>query len=92
MRALLFSPVTPLRLLLLVVLMPLPAFADPVRFVKGPYVQQVTSTSAEVRVELDQPAPLTVELEGKRDGGTAGVQVREPKTFHVVALKKSIAQ
>ena len=63
-----------------------PAAAAPIKFTKGPYVQQVTATSAEVRVELDQPASLTVQLEGVRDGGTASFASREAKTFHIVPL------
>lgn len=62
------------------------AAAAPVKFTKGPYVQQVTATSAEIRVELDQPAPLTVQLGSMGDAGNTSFVSREAKTFHIVPV------
>jgi hypothetical protein len=53
-------------------------------FTKGPYVQSVSATSAEVRVEVDPPAPVTLDL-----GDAAAPGKIEHKTaapFHVFPL------
>jgi predicted phosphodiesterase len=56
--------------------------------VKGPWVQRVTSISAVVRVEVDPPAPVSVELGGV-GGGDAGARVfdsSEAKSLHAITL------
>lgn len=65
------------------------------RFEKGPYAQRVTDTTAEVRVELSLPSPLTVEVDDAKgakgakgtDAGITKVTSRELTTFHVVKLE-----
>ena len=59
--------------------------------VKGPWMQHVTATSAVVRVEVDPPAPVTLELgEGAVRGGDSGgpsvVESREHRTLHSIVL------
>ena len=62
-----------------------PAAAVAARFVKGPYTQHVTESTAEVRVELDVAAPLTLEV-GGADGGTRKIVVPKASTFHIVSI------
>ena len=53
-------------------------------FVKGPYVQDLGATSAEVRVELDPPAPMALEF---GEGGAPGrIEHRQTAPFHVFPL------
>lgn len=65
-------------------LLPQHASASPLQpIVKGPFAQQVTSTSAVVRVELDPPGPLTLEFDAPEQ---KPVVVAEPRAFHSVEL------
>jgi 3',5'-cyclic AMP phosphodiesterase CpdA len=53
-------------------------------FTKGPYVQSVSATSAEVRVEVDPPAPVTLDF---GDGGAPGkIEHKTAAAFHVFPL------
>ncbi len=53
---------------------------------KGPWAQQVTATSALVRVEVDPPAPARLELVLLSvDGGTT-LESRETRALHAFAL------
>jgi len=61
-----------------------PAFAEGPLFLKGPYVQRVGPTTAEIRVEVAPPAAISVELSGA-DGGRTSLR-SPPKSFHTVAL------
>lgn len=66
-----------------------PAFASgPVT--KGPWVQQLGPTSAVVRVELESPGPVTVELgissSGAPDGGGRRFESAEATTLHSIAV------
>jgi len=56
--------------------------------VKGPWVQRVTSSSAVVRVEVDPPAPVTVELGlfGGSDADRRVFESAEPKSLHAITL------
>ena len=55
---------------------------------KGPWPQRITRTTAEIRLELSEPAPVVLELEGDGGKGTSRkFQSREAKTFHVVRLE-----
>lgn len=60
------------------------AAADAPRFLKGPYVQRVGATSAEIRVEVEPPTAVSVELKGG-DGGHVTLR-STAKSFHTVAL------
>lgn len=62
---------------------------------KGPWVQRVTSTSAVVRLEVDPPSPVSVEIgdrdNNKADGGGAGAgpsvfESKEPHALHTITL------
>ena len=49
-------------------------------FAKGPYVQDLSATSAEVRVEVDPPAPVTLDL---GDAATPGrFEHKQAASFH----------
>ena len=53
-------------------------------FSKGPYVQDVAATTANVRVEVDPAAAVTLEV---ADGGAPGrIEHREAAAFHVFPL------
>jgi len=59
--------------------------------VKGPWMQHVTATSAVVRVEVDPPAPVTLELgAGSARGGDSGapnvLESREIRALHSIVL------
>jgi acid phosphatase type 7 len=56
---------------------------------KGPWVQRVTSDSAIVRVEVDPPGPVTLDVGlGLPDGegGRRVVESLEPRSLHSIAL------
>ncbi|HEY8079871.1 MAG TPA: FN3 domain-containing metallophosphoesterase family protein, partial [Labilithrix sp.] len=54
---------------------------------KGPWIQHVGATSATVRVEVDPPGPVTVELAGALDGGTTrSVAAGETTALHSIVL------
>jgi hypothetical protein len=61
--------------------------------VKGPWLQHVTPTSAIVRVEVDPPAPVTLELgmsgpPGTADSGAGSVvESREARALHTILVK-----
>lgn len=62
--------------------------AGPIR--KGPWVQRVTSGSAVVRVEVDPPSPVTLELGlGLPDGerGHRTVESTEARSLHAIAVE-----
>lgn len=78
-----------------------PAFLLPATFVlasagtaeaaitKGPWVQRVTPTSAQVRFEVDPPAPAVVKLGADapmRDGGAGRFESAEAKSLHSVTI------
>ena len=54
------------------------ASATPV--LKGPWVQKVSASSAEVRVELDGPGTASVEIDGRT------IEDKESTAFHVVKI------
>lgn len=60
---------------------------------KGPWMQHVTSTSAVVRVEVDPPAPVTLELGmsaklGSTDAGAGSViESREVRALHTMLVR-----
>lgn len=60
---------------------------------KGPWMQHVTSTSAVIRVEIEPPAPVTLEIGlsaalGAIDGGSrAVIESREPRSLHTILVK-----
>jgi hypothetical protein len=64
---------------------------DPIT--KGPWMQHVTSTSALVRVEVDPPAPVTIEVGmssaiGSTDAGAGSViESREVRSLHSILVK-----
>lgn len=56
---------------------------------KGPWVQRVTSDSALVRVEVDPPAPVSIEVGLGLPDGDAGhhrVESAEARTLHTIRL------
>jgi 3',5'-cyclic AMP phosphodiesterase CpdA len=53
-------------------------------FSKGPYVQSLAATSAEVRVEVDPPAPVTIDFGD--GGGPARIADKNATGFHVFPL------
>ncbi len=61
--------------------------------VKGPWMQHVTSTSAVVQVEVDPPAPVTLEIgmaaaTGTADSGVGSVvESREVKALHAILVQ-----
>jgi hypothetical protein len=65
------------------------AWAEPpVRLLKGPYLQDLSPTSVEIRAELDTAAPLAVTIAlPSADGGGART-VRDPQvaTMHIVRI------
>ncbi|HVH47163.1 MAG TPA: metallophosphoesterase [Labilithrix sp.] len=57
------------------------------RITKGPWVQRVTKDSAIVRVEVDPPAPVTVEWSSPdADGGQRMAESAEVRSLHAVTL------
>ena len=64
---------------------------DPIA--KGPWMQHVTATSAVVRVEVDPPAPVTIEIGmsaavGSTDAGAGSViESREVRALHSILVK-----
>jgi 3',5'-cyclic AMP phosphodiesterase CpdA len=60
---------------------------------KGPWMQHVTATSALVRVEVDPPAPVTIEVGmsavvGSTDAGAGSViESREVRALHSILVK-----
>jgi predicted phosphodiesterase len=64
---------------------------DPIA--KGPWMQHVTATSAVVRVEVDPPAPVTIEIGmsaavGSTDAGAGSViESREVRSLHSILVK-----
>lgn len=63
---------------------PANAAAAPSDFTKGPYVQDLAATSAEVRVEVDPPGPVTLDF---GEGGPPGrIEHRQAAPFHVFPL------
>ena len=63
------------------------------RVVKGPWMQHVTPTSAIVQVEVDPPAPVTLEVgmaaaTGTADSGAGSVvESRDVKSLHAITLQ-----
>ena len=63
------------------------------RIVKGPWMQHVTPTSAIVRVEVDPPAPVTLEVGlstavGSTEAGAGSViESREARALHTILVK-----
>ena len=63
------------------------------RIVKGPWMQHVTPTSAVVRVEVDPPAPVTLEVGlsaavGSTEAGAGSViESREARALHTILVK-----
>jgi hypothetical protein len=57
-------------------------------FQKGPYLQQLASTSVEVRVEIDAPGPVSVDVvkAGEATAAAKSVADASSTTFHVVHL------
>ncbi len=61
--------------------------------VKGPWMQHVTSTSAVVQVEVDPPAPVTLEIgmaaaTGTADSGVGSVvDSREVRALHTIVVQ-----
>jgi len=58
---------------------------------KGPWIQKVGPTSAVIRVEVDPPAPVTLELgmsaAGTSDGGSGHVlESKETRTLHSILV------
>jgi hypothetical protein len=58
---------------------------------KGPWVQHVTTTSAVVRMEVDPPGPVTLEVQGPalpgRDGGaTRTLAAGDRSAFHAIVV------
>jgi hypothetical protein len=54
-------------------------------FAKGPYVQDLAATAAEVRVEVDPPSPVTLDLGGDA-GGAGHFEHKQAAAFHVFPL------
>jgi hypothetical protein len=54
-------------------------------FVKGPYLQALTGTTVEVRVQLDAPGPVSVDV-GEPGGATRAVTDGALSGFHVVRV------
>jgi acid phosphatase type 7 len=63
------------------------------RITKGPWMQHVTPTSAVVRVEVEPPAPVTLEVGlsaavGSTDAGAGSViESREVRSLHTILVK-----
>ncbi len=55
-------------------------------FVKGPYVQELGQNAVTVRVEVEPPQPVTVELAGAADAGTRRIDSREARAFHSMRI------
>jgi acid phosphatase type 7 len=59
---------------------------------KGPWMQHVTPTSAVVRVEVDPPAPVTMEVGMSTAGGTADagngsvIESKESRALHTILV------
>jgi acid phosphatase type 7 len=51
-------------------------------FAKGPYLQELGPNAVTVRVEVDPPQPVTLEIAGAADGGPKRVESKEPKALH----------
>lgn len=75
---------------LMTLLLLVPALPAAAGVVKGPWIQRVGPDRAEVRFELDAPAPATVQLGAEtaaaRDGGGPTFASPEAKTLHAVTL------
>jgi acid phosphatase type 7 len=58
------------------------------RITKGPWVQKLTPTSAIIRVELDPPAPVSLEVgPGARDGGAQRtIEDKETRALHSLVV------
>ncbi len=56
------------------------------RITKGPWVQRVTSTSALVRVEVDPPGPVSVELSAPRSSGGTPIVSEQAKALHSIPV------
>lgn len=54
-------------------------------FAKGPYLQELGSDGVTVRVEVDPPQPVSVEL-AVGDGGSRRVESKDSKAFHSIRL------
>ena len=63
------------------------------RIAKGPWIQHVTPTSAIVRVEVEPPAPVTLEVGlsaavGSTDAGAGSlIESREVRSLHTILVK-----
>lgn len=59
---------------------------------KGPWIQKVTPTSAVIRVEVDPPSPVTVELgigsAGTDAGGARTLESKEARALHSILVDK----
>lgn len=59
---------------------------------KGPWIQKVGPTSAVIRVEVDPPAAVTLELgigaAGTDAGGVRVLQSKEPRALHSIVVDK----
>jgi hypothetical protein len=55
-------------------------------FLKGPYIQQLGSTGVEVRVELDAPAAVSVEIGKAGETATKTMADATASAFHVVRV------
>ena len=60
------------------------AAREPGPFTKGPYVQALSATAAEVRIEVDPPAPVSLDF---GDAGAGGrLEQTQATAFHVFPL------
>jgi acid phosphatase type 7 len=67
------------------------AQAEPSKITKGPWAQRVTETTAVVRVEVDPPGPVTLDLSAAgsadSDGGTRRtITSSEARSLHAMSL------
>ena len=60
----------------------------PARVIKGPYLQNLSATSVEIRAELAAPAPVTVTIGGLAGDAGAVRTIRDehPATMHVIRV------
>ena len=62
------------------------AFVLALPFAKGPYLQELAQDGATVRVEVDPPQPVTLEVSGAGDGGMKRVESKDAKAFHSLRI------
>jgi hypothetical protein len=60
----------------------------PARVIKGPYLQDLSATSVEIRAELAAPAPVTVTIGGLAGdaGAVRTIRDAQPTTMHVIRV------